>query len=203
MKIALPFLTILLSTFSSIPTFAVEKQGWFVGASYAFQDISTDLVDEPRLDTLGIIAGYQIDDIFSFEYRLNTSISTDSVALPVTANFDADLAHEIDYQMSFLAKAAYKISRNFVIYGLAGITTTKSHITIHSTEYDFQGNEINTRVENYAEMTDGFTYGVGTSYQLTRDISLFIDYQVLPDFEDGSVLNADWSTTTAGFTYLF
>ena len=113
-----------------------------MAAHNAFQNTTIDYIDDPRLDTLGLIAGYQIDDIFSFEYRLNTSISTDSVALPVPSNFDSDFAHEIDYQMSFLAKAAYKISRNFVIYGLAGITTTKSHITIHSTEYDFQGNEI-------------------------------------------------------------
>lgn len=203
MKIVLLYLFTLLITILASPALAEEKQGWFLGTSYSYQSVSFEYMDDHNLDSLGLIAGYQLDDILSFEYRLNSGISSDSFPLLIPANFDNTFKHEIDYQMSILVKAAYQIGLNFSVYGLAGFSITKSHITSHTTEYDFQGNEISSWSRNYSEKSEGITYGLGVIYQLTKKVNLFVDYQVLPDFDSSGALKANWHSTTAGVNYSF
>ncbi len=203
MKIALAYLFTLLTAILAYPALAKEKQPWYLGGAYSFQNISFKDIDAHKVDTLGVIAGYKIDDIFSLEYRLNTGISNDSFPLPVPSNFSNEFEYEIDYQMSILAKATYQIGRNFDVYALAGFSTTKNHMKFFGSSYDFQGNVISNSTSNYSKNTNGFTYGLGLAYQLTKQLNIFLDYQVLPDIDSMGDLKANWHSTSVGLYYLF
>ncbi|MBT1063276.1 hypothetical protein KJY73_06805 [Bowmanella sp. Y26] len=47
------------------------------------------------------------------------------------------------------------------------------------------------------------SYGVGLSYRINSKFDVFLDYQVLPDFEPASNYSVGWKSTTLGLNYSF
>jgi len=196
----------LLSSIYSTTTHAIEltSTDWYAGALYSFQKVDIQHVDDLGINNLGIIAGYKYDDIFSVEYRHSTSISSDSLNYPTPRYTSLKEEQEIDYQISLLAKASYSITTSLSIYGLAGYDKTKAHIKRDGYQTDFDGNITSSFKRNYAKEIDGFTYGLGFNYQLTSEISLFIDYQVLPEpKEPHGVVKTSRDSANLGVFYDF
>jgi len=176
--------TILASIYSST-AHAVEltSNDWYVGALYSFQKLDIKGVDSLGINNAGIIAGYKYDEVFSLEYRHNTSITSDSLTYPTPPYTSFKEEQEIDYQVTLLAKASYNITTTLSIYGLAGYDKTKAHIKREGYQTDFDGNITASFTGNYAEYIEGFTYGLGVNYQLSNELTIFLDYQVLPELK--------------------
>ncbi len=175
-------ITFLPLAYSST-TNAVEltSNDWYIGALYSYQKVSLKDVDDLEINNAGIIVGYKVDKIFSLEYRLSSSISSDSLSYPTPPYTSVIEEQEIDYQVSLLARASYDITTVFSIYGLAGYDKTKAHIKVEGNSTDFEGNVTSSFSKNYAQHIDGLVYGLGLNYKLTNELNIFLDYQVLPE----------------------
>lgn len=175
----------LSSSIYSTTTHAIEltSNDWYVGALYSFQKLDIKGVDTLGINNAGITAGYKYDEVFSLEYRHSTSISSDSLTYPTPRYTSNSSEQEIDYQIGLLAKAAYDITPKLSIYGLAGYDKTKVHLKEEGNSTDFNGNITSSFTKNYAEHIEGFTYGLGFNYQLSNELTFFIDYQVLPELK--------------------
>jgi len=113
---------------------------------------------------------------------------------------------EIDNQASLLIKGTYPISDNFNVYALAGITNsdysleTKNHHTV------VEGNSTVTTVmfqDTGKHSENGFTYGLGINYQISKEFSAFIDYQVLPELAVSTLDSSRWQSASIGINYTF
>ena len=49
----------------------------------------------------------------------------------------------------------------------------------------------------------GSSYGVGLNYKLNEKFNIFVDYQVLPNFEPNSNFSKSWKSTSIGVNYSF
>jgi opacity protein-like surface antigen len=49
----------------------------------------------------------------------------------------------------------------------------------------------------------GLNYGIGLNYQINEQINIFVDYQIIPDFEPVSGYSSSWKSTTIGVNYSF
>ncbi|AAZ27902.1 MULTISPECIES: porin family protein [Colwellia] len=200
MKKALSFtMCILASTYAST-ALAEERNGWYIGALYNSQTIS--IYQSREFKSAGAIAGYKINDIFSIETRLHKGTSGYSFNLLEPGFEDKKYKQDLDYQGHILAKASYSITEAFNVYALAGYTKTKTEITTLEFHTDLSGNTSVTYPHQYSENTDGFSYGVGLNYQIYNQFSVFVDYQVLPDF-DKYQKSGSWDSLNLGVNYSF
>lgn len=201
MKKALPLtMCILASTYVST-ALAEETNDWYIGASYNSQTIS--LYGSRDFQTAGAIAGYKINDVFSIETRLHTGISGYSYNFSESGFEDQKYKQDIEYQGHILAKASYTITEAFKVYALAGYTKTKTEITTSLPSTDLSGNTNVTYPYQFSENVDGFGYGVGLDYQINNQFSVFIDYQVLPDFDIYRDSSGSWDSLNLGVNYSF
>jgi len=184
----------------ALPSQASEIDNWYVGALYNSQEIS---LDDRDFNAVGIIAGYQYNQYFALEARINKG--TSGYASTYTA-FDAqknNYSEDIDSQVSISLKASYPIFKSFSIYGLAGYTETKLKIKGLGQSYDSNGSFIGNYSYKITEKDKGFSYGIGLNYQVNQQFNLFVDHQVLPDFEPGSNYSKSWKSTSIGLNYYF
>lgn len=192
----LSFLTLssLLSIYTSTAT---AESSWYIGAIYNTQEIS---IHQRDFDTAGVLAGYQIDKNLALEARYAKGVSGYSSKY---LNSNRKYSEDIDTQASLVFKAFYPIAHSLNIYGLAGYTHTKLEFQGYGQFNDMDGN-ITGQYPFKANHTDsGFSYGMGLDFQLNSRLNLFVDYQVLPDFEPNSSVSRNWKSTTVGLKYTF
>ncbi|MBC3765486.1 porin family protein [Neptunicella marina] len=180
--------------------FAAEKNNWHVGSLFTSQK-----VNDRDLNTFGLTVGYQFNQYFSVQTRYSKGTSGSSEVLDFT-NFDkVSLDRDIKYQGSILIKAAYPFANQFSFYGIAGYSKTKAEQDLFESTTDSQGNltGVNTSPPSMTFTENGFTYGVGVDYHVTKNVELFIEYQVLPDWEPLSGISQSWDSINLGFNYRF
>ncbi|MGJ8682215.1 porin family protein [Paraglaciecola sp.] len=198
MKKLLPLaLTILTSTYAST---AYAENSLYLGALYNAQGISIHGRD---FNTAGIIAGYQYNKYFVLETRLSSGTSGYSSFYGTPEEPRGSYSEDIDTQASLLIKASYPIFNLFKLYGLAGYTNTKMETNGLGQRNDSEGNIIGNYPYEHTESESGFSYGLGLDYQINAQFNVFIDYQLLPDFEPNSNFSKSWESTTIGVNYSF
>jgi opacity protein-like surface antigen len=210
-------LAITLATAIYIPSVsAIENSDWYFGVLYSSQDIS---INGREFSSVGGTVGYLYNEYISFETRVSFGVSGYSEEY---FDFDREalendiytlvpvgfVEQDIDTQIAFLIKASYPITNDFSIYALAGLSVTQSSLKGSSWGGNSDGSLESIAYDD--SFTDnGFSYGAGLNYQLNQNFNLFIDYQVLPEFERYSFLastnsNAkDWSNISIGVNYFF
>ena len=184
---------------------AADESDFYIGVQYSNQKITSS--SDINLDTAGIILGYQFHQYFSLETRLNMGTSEYS---SLCACGDEDMDHvykqEIDNQASIFIKGSYPIYNDFSAYALAGITNssysleTKNHHTV------VNGNRTTTKLtfkDTGTHTESGFTYGLGINYQISKKISIFLDYQILPDLAVSTLESSSWKSASIGVNYTF
>jgi opacity protein-like surface antigen len=191
---------ILASTYFSTAS-AKDTNDWYIGSLYNSQTIS--FYGSRDFKSAGAIAGYKINDIFSIETRFHTGVSDYSFNLNTPRFEGQKYKQNIEYQGHLLAKASYPIVEAFNVYALAGYTKTKTGITTSLSHTDLSGNTSVTYPYQYSKNTDGFSYGVGLDYQINNQFSVFVDYQVLPNFDIYQDSSGSWDSLNLGVNYLF
>lgn len=206
-------LTLITATF--IPTVsAIETSDWYFGALYSSQEVS---IHGREFSTAGGIIGFKYNEYISLETRGSLGVSGYSEEF---IDLDREalkegiyklepygyVEHDIDTQIALLIKASYPITNALNIYALAGLSITQSKLKGSSRR--FSSSEEYEDIAYDDSFTDNrFSYGVGLNYQLNQNFSLFIDYQILPEFERYSFLSSidsnadDWSSITVGVNY--
>jgi opacity protein-like surface antigen len=177
---------------------ACAEDSWYLGALYNAQDISSD---DREFNTAGIITGYQYNKYFALEARLNTGVSGYSTSLTFNQASDINYKEDIDSQASLSIKLSYPIDKSINLYVLAGYTTTKIKMNRSMIITDSNGAVIFPY--DFKTTYSGSSYGVGLNYQLNERFNLFIDYQVLPDFDPVSNYSKNWKSTNIGVNYSF
>ena len=174
------------------------EDSWYLGALYNAQDISSD---DREFNTAGIITGYQYNKYFALEARLNIGVSGHSTSLTFDQASDINYKEDIDSQASLSIKSSYPIDKSINLYVLAGYTTTK--IKTNSSMIITDSNGAVLFPYDFKTTYSGGSYGVGLNYQLNEQFNLFIDYQVLPDFDPVSNYSKNWKSTNIGVNYSF
>lgn len=174
---------------------------WYVGANASKQELKAQTFTEKDFSTLGLVAGYHVNQYVSLEARYQSGVK-DHEEDVMTLEGEGSYTLEIDRQINLLVKASYPIYQHVHIFALAGYSDTTIEDTL----------KIKTMNQVYRdkETFDGFTYGLGVSYQFDPKVSVAIEYQILPDYEVGATINdapqtvsQDWSSLNLGFTYSF
>jgi uncharacterized protein YfiM (DUF2279 family) len=174
------------------------EDGWYLGASYNAQDISSD---DREFNTAGIITGYQYNKYFALESRLSTGVSGHSTSLTFNQASDINYKEDIDSQASLFIKSSYPIDKSINLYVLVGYTTTKIKTNRSMIITDSNGAVLSPY--DFKKTYSGASYGFGLNYQLNEQFNLFIDYQVLPDFEPVSNYSKSWNSASIGVNYSF
>jgi opacity protein-like surface antigen len=188
---------------------ACAKDSWYLGALYSVQKISSgvdvqNLPSKIDLEAVGLLAGYKFNQYFSLEARLakGTSGYSDTVVYLEPTAPETYRNEDLDSQFSLLVRASYPIYQSFSLYGIAGYTESRIKITGVYTKIDYF-NKFESVPYSNTTKDSGVSYGVGLNYQLTEEFNVFVDYQVLPDYELGVNLSRDWESTTLGVSYSF
>ncbi len=175
---------------SVVETEVVEPAltGFYLGAGYAYTDTIVDdlfyrgdQVDGTN-NGLALIAGYNINDFVAVEGRY-TFISEDNFAdnYGYTEKVDGEA-------WSIFVKPQYSVTPEFKVYGLLG----------------YGGVELSDSWDATID-TDGFQYGLGGAYAVTRNVELFADWTKAADYEDNDfmLLNINTDLYTFGANYKF
>ncbi|WP_057831180.1 outer membrane beta-barrel protein [Colwellia sp. TT2012] len=195
MKKILPLtFTILVSAYASS---VCAEDSWYFGALYNAQESSRDF------NTAGVIVGFQYNNYLALETRFSTGTSGYSSFYGTPEDPWGNYSEDIDTQAAILLKASYPIFDSFKLYGLAGYTKTKLETNGLGQTNDSNGNITGNYPFKHTESENGFSYGLGLNYEINAQFSIFIDYQVLPDFEPNSSFSKSWKSTTIGANYSF
>jgi len=194
-------LCILLA--SSFATSALASDNKYVGALYSKQEMS---YNDKSLNTVGLVGGYQFNNYISLEGRfsMGTSGLSEVYETPDSpGTVKIEYKEDFDNQAAVLIKASYPVSQSLNFYALAGYAKTKLEVTLKYTVDSPDLNQgISTSKRSFSD--GGFSYGVGFNYQLNEQFSLFVDYNVLPDF-DVIAHNSkrNWENISLGINYHF
>jgi len=189
-------ITIITSTYASS---VCANEHWYLGAFYDEQEISRD---NQEFNTIGVIAGFQYNKYFSLETRLSTGASGYSSFYGTSKSQKGNYKEDIDSQTSMLIKASYPIFESFNIYALTGYSMTKLEINGLGQINDENSNIIGDYPYQHTETVNGFSYGLGLNYQFNKQLNIFVDYQVLPNFEPSSQISKSWKSYTIGINYI-
>ena len=200
MKKTVPLaLTIFVSTYIS-PVLA-EDNNWYVGGSYTAQKISFSPAGRD-FKTLGFTAGYQYNQYFSLETRFSKGTSGNTYDYTVVGFEDEEAGEktDIDYQALILIKASYPLSEKFNVYATTGYAQTQ----IERKVLDPMLNSMTgVNQSTFTSTEKGLTYGLGADYKVTNNVSLFVEYQTLPDWKPVSSVSHNWDSINLGFNYAF
>ena len=199
-------LTLITSSIMYLPTVhASNETNFYIGIQYSNQKITSS--SDINLDTAGVVLGYQLNRYFSFETRFNIGTSKHSSLCACGDEYKEHIyKQEIDNQASLFVKGTYPIYNDFSVYALAGITNssysleTKNHYTV------VEGNSTVTSVmfkNTGSQSESGFTYGLGINYQISKKLSVFLDYQVLPNLAVSTLDSSSWKSASIGVNYSF
>jgi len=125
-----------------------------------------------------LLAGYNINTYVAIEGRYTTTVTQKNIS-------------EMS-GISIFVKPQYNISEELSVYGLLGYGKVN---------IDNADRQANVNVDK-----SGFQWGLGANYDVTDDISVFIDYTSLANDMDGNFLNAnsvDADALTVGLVYNF
>jgi len=214
MKRLLPLsFTLLISTYA---TTVNAENSWYLGALYNAQEISITGRD---FNTAGLMAGYTYNQYFAVEARFASGTSSyqfSSLGTSYSSGSSGYSGHygtgdepwgsyseDIDTQISLSIKASYPIFKSVKLYALSGYTNTKLEIKGLGQYNDTDGNITGNYSYTHTEYENGFSYGVGVDYQINENVNVFIDYQVLPNFEPNSSVSKSWKSGTIGISYSF
>lgn len=166
-------LGILLATLLVAPTYAANTEGFYIGGQYNQHSLEFEGVDL-NLATLGILGGYQINEYFSVEGRLNLGIK-DKTEHQGSNSYK----FEVDNSYSAFVKGAYPFTDTFSAYALAGFNSSK-----------YKGTErIGNSSISDSDSKSGFAYGAGLQFKVNDAWSVSGEYVVLPEPEDIDVTN--------------
>ncbi|WP_286272650.1 porin family protein [Thalassotalea hakodatensis] len=189
------FFTLLASTYA---TTVCAEDSWYIGAFYNTQEISP----VRDFNSAGFIAGYQYNEYFALETRFAAGTSGYSGSYGGTKP-EGSYKEDIDTQASLLIKASYPLFDSFKVYGLAGYSNTKLEINGLGQDKGSVGTITDDLPFKRSESESGFSYGFGLDYQINAQLKVFVDYQILPDFEPNSSFSRSWKSTTIGVNYSF
>ena len=174
---------------------------WYVGANASKQKIAADTITGKDFSTLGLTAGYSINQYLSIEARYLSSINDDEIDV-IAWEGQATSSYEIGNQINLLVKASYPIYQNLSAFAFSGYSDTKMTATL---KY-----KSTNQVDREKRTFDGLTYGLGVNYQFDPKVSVSIEYQILPDHEldinindTFQAISQDWSSLNLGVTYTF
>jgi len=164
-----------------------EVNGFYAG--FGLAAVSTRRVDftadffntqeeQDRLGNVTLLAGYSMNDYIAVEARYTTSFT-----------------HDEDIEMdgwSLFAKPQYPVNEDFSLYALLGYGNV---------------NLKGSKPDGVVDVDDStFQWGLGMSYMLKENISLFADYTWLANDMDGDyngVDEVDVDVITIGVNYHF
>lgn len=175
----------------------VEDKGFYLGLGYGFlsADRTTRLPGEDRSYTQGtgdydqimLQAGYKFNSYVAVEGRYWLGLSDNAWA--TISNNAIQAVGEID-AWGLYVKPMYPVTPAFDIYALLGYATT---------DYSIKNGESGD--------LDGFSWGVGVSYEFSNNFAVYIDYTSL--YDDDTTNSQGWrvdeeiDVTTIGFSYNF
>ncbi len=175
-----------------------SSAGFYIGGAYTYameaerglyrpNGISS-AADDTTWEIAGMVmAGYQINKYFAVEGRFTASL--DDAKYNDIDVADYDLTNAAIY-----AKVMYPVAEIVTVYGLVGYGQTKIEGLVN--EYE----------------TDGLQWGVGASYNVNENLSVFVDYTKLAMVDeydvDGKTVTGladdfDVSTVNVGISYKF
>jgi len=172
--------------------------GFYVGIAYTYgmeaeralytPNGIVSAADDATWEVAGMVmAGYQINKYFAVEGRYTASL--DDAKYNDIDVADYDLTNAAIY-----AKVMYPVAEIVTVYGLVGYGQTKIEGLVN--EYE----------------TDGLQWGVGASYNVNENLSVFVDYTKLAMIDEidvngvtvtGLVDDFDVSTVNVGISYKF
>ena len=175
----------------------VEDKGFYLGLGYGFlsADRTTRVPGEDNSFTQGtgdydqimLQAGYKFNSYVAVEGRYWLGLS-DNAWATISNNLIQSVG-EID-AWGLYVKPMYPVTPAFDIYALLGYATTDYSITNGS-----------------SGDLDGFSWGLGASYEFNNNIAVFVDYTLL--YDDDSTNALGWKVEdevdvwTFGFSYNF
>lgn len=170
-----------------VPMAEEDKSAFYLGlgisaVSTRDADISVDWSGTTRQDRLGnyfLLAGYDFNEYFAVEGRYTNSFTHDD--------------QTVMSGWSLFTKPQYPVSEDFSVYVLVGY----GRVTLDG---------VNGYLVDYDD-TD-FQWGVGASYRVMENFSLFADYTFLANDMDGSYggsdeVKLDVDMFSVGITYHF
>jgi len=132
---------------------------------------------QDRMGNFTLTAGYDFNKYVAVEGRFTTSFTKEEIT---------------EMQgFSIFVKPQYPITKKFSVYGLLGFGSVKLE-GVDNTDVDVDDN--------------GFQWGLGASYAINDDFSIYADYTSLAKDMDGTYLtqrSADTDALTIGITYNF
>ena len=178
----------------------VEDKGFYVGLGYGFlsADRTTRLPGEDRSYTQGtgdydqimLQAGYKYNSYVAFEGRYWLGLSDNAWA--TISNNAIQSVGEID-AWGIYVKPMYPVTPAFDIYALLGYAETDYSIT--------------NNVDVISGTPDGFSWGLGVSYEFSNNVAVYVDYISLYDDDttnaQGWRVDEEIDVTTIGFSYRF
>lgn len=175
-----------------------SSAGFYIGGAYTYA-METEralytpngiisAADDTTWEIAGMVmAGYQINKYFAVEGRFTASL--DDAKYNDIDVADYDLTNAAIY-----AKVMYPVAEIVTVYGLVGYGQTKIEGLVN--EYE----------------TDGLQWGVGASYNVNENLSVFVDYTKLAMIDEvdvngvtvtGLADDFDVSTVNVGISYKF
>ncbi len=179
-----------------------SSAGFYIGGAYTYAmeaertgRITPNLIvgaDDTTWEIAGMVmAGYQINKYFAVEARFTASLDDAKYNNVDVADYDLTNA-------AIYAKVMYPVAEIVTVYGLVGYGQT----TIE---------DANALVKDKYE-TDGLQWGVGASYNVNENLSVFVDYTKLAMIDEvdvngvtvtGLADDFDVSTVNVGISYKF
>ena len=172
-----------------IPEIIEDVSGYYVGLGFGEVNVNDDQTSEEiSATTMTLQAGYQYNAYLAVEGRYAFNLGSADYDAGIFAGLGADFDGDV-YSWGIYAKPMYSFD-SLTLYGLLGY-----------------GEIILEDLDGGDSTEDGFQWGVGASYAVTEEVSMFVDYVVLYDdkgFDNRAVNDdIDADTWTVGISYKF
>jgi len=182
----------------SEPVVLESNSNFYVGLAYSYQNLETDGTATPpgtgtirkrsviddKFSAIMLQAGYNFNQYIAIEGRywfgLSSSVHYSNVYLPLK---DRDTS--IDAWGIYI-KPQYPITEDFSVYALLGYG---------GGDIDIDNVPTNVGLQYADDKIDGFSWGLGVSYSMTDNISLFVDYINIYNDDD------DYYNPSTGYKY--
>ncbi len=194
-------LTLLTACLLSLPTWADNNRGFFVGAGTTYTEAFEypGLEDPIKIKSVELLAGYKYNNLLGIEVRygggydskeFDTAIPTDDEEAEAQI---ADTEYEVDDYYSIYYKPEL-INEEARLYGLIGYTSMDRTVKfnnpalaagylVHSPTFDPQEDEINEDGE-LTNSDSGFSYGIGAGWFVNKHFNINVEYRILMKTSD-------------------
>ena len=163
-----------------------EFTGFYAGLGFALVSAKEDSASlnftagergQDRIGNITLLGGYNINEYVAIEARYTSAIASDDIATLSSA--------------AIYAKPQYAVTEDIAVYGLLGY----GQVSVDA-----------VNGSNVDVSASGFQWGLGASWDITREISLYVDYSELARDMDGTFLTSnsfDAAAINVGMTYKF